>query len=387
VLALGAANSPAYAQTPGTGGPISLGELFTALDSVELKPGAESQFRDAARRALAAWDALAPGQCPKPRFKITVVKGDDLFQVALAQARRDVLLGLLSFADKQKFLYVHDIEGTASDVVIDASVADTAPPTIVAAPMSGTKVRVGQRLTIAATATEPSTGWQAGVKHIHIEDVARHTNLAYWDNPAAEPQPCGNAGLSHTEQGSYLVPNEPIARLRIKARDYHNPQQELLVEYPTGSWRGTIRATVKGNAYNDTAVVNYTVAEGPERKLTGRGHVTVQSGPNHAGDCTYTRTITPSQFEVEITGSREGDNLELKVSREGSSTWVFTAQCRGCGSGTGPPANHPFNPLASILSDPRIRIWARDGERASLPPRATGEMTWTGAITIEHVPY
>jgi len=390
-LALGGIGpaAPAFGQTtPGTAGPVSLGDLFTSPDSVELKPGAEQAFKDAARSAL---DSLPLGQCPKPGLTITVVKGDDLFQQALADARRDVLLARLPFGDRQKFTYVPDINGTTSNVEINASLADTAPPTITVDPPTGTKVKVGQRLTITATATEPTPtekqprpGWQAGIRQIQIEDLARHTGVAFWNNPAPTPRPCDHTDLTKQVTGSYVVPNEPVARLKITARDYHNPQQTLSVEYPTGDWYGKIKATIKGGAYNDSAEINYALSQDPEGTLTGRGRVVVTSGPNTAGDCTYNRTVTPKEFDVEITGSREGDNLRLDLSLQGQSTWMFTSRCiRGGGSGTGPPGHMPFNALASIISNPRIRIRARDGAQAELPPPPHPDAIHTRTGTIE----
>ena len=99
MLAVGGVNSittigTAFAQTPGTAGPVSLGDLF-GPDSVDLKPGAEKNFRDAVRKAQAEGDALTPGQCPKPMITVTVSKGDDLFQRALAEAQREKLKALL----------------------------------------------------------------------------------------------------------------------------------------------------------------------------------------------------------------------------------------------------------------------------------------------------
>jgi len=80
VLAMGGVSSLApigfaFAQTPGTAGPVSLGDLFTGPDTMDLKLGAEKNFRDAVRKAQAARDALAPGQCPKPKITVTVPGG------------------------------------------------------------------------------------------------------------------------------------------------------------------------------------------------------------------------------------------------------------------------------------------------------------------------
>jgi hypothetical protein len=150
--------------------------IFTGPDTIDLKPGAGTYFTEKVREAQTGWDALAPGQCPKPKITVTVPKGDELNQQALSAARRDALKALLG-RDADKFLFVENFRGTTSNVEIDASVTDTAPPTITVVPPSSKKVKNGERLTIKITATEPSPGWQAGVKQIKIEDLDRHTNL------------------------------------------------------------------------------------------------------------------------------------------------------------------------------------------------------------------
>jgi hypothetical protein len=305
VLVLGAigASMPVFAQTtPATAGPVSLGQLFeadTGPDMVKLKPGADTTFKDAVRNAVAAWDDLSPGQCPRPRITLSVPKDDDLFQQALAAARRDVLIALLAPRDANKFAFLLNVEGPASNVEIDASVADTAAPTITVDPPSGTRVKNGQRLTIKVTATEPPTGWQAGVRQIQIEDLDRHTNLEPWNNPVPSPRPCGNAGLEWTIERRYEVPADvPVARLKIKARDYHNPQQELLVEYPTGDWTGTFM-------WDSTSTHRVTARADIVLNHDGRGNLTgTMAGvhelhaPTSAG-C----PVTPNRFRISLVGS------------------------------------------------------------------------------------
>ena len=260
------------AQTPGTAGPVSLGDLFGGDNNIDLKPGAGKYFTDKVREALAAWDALAPGQCPKPKITVTVLKGDDLWQSSIASVQRDVLKALLG-RDADKFFFVPNIAGTTGNVEIDASVADTAPPTITVTPPSGTKVKNGQRLTIRVTATEPSTGWHAGVKQIQIEDLDRHTNLAPWDNPAPAPRPCGHTDLTKTIERSYTVPPDvPVAHLKITARDYHNPQPAVLVEYPTGDWYGTFEVTTHSVVSGVTLTITDTMVIALE--YDGRGSLT-----------------------------------------------------------------------------------------------------------------
>jgi hypothetical protein len=310
ILAIGGVSSftptgAVLAQSPGTAGPVSLGDLFTKPDSTELKPGAGNTFSNAVRNARAAGDALAPGQCPKPKITVSVPKGDDLFQEALVAARRDVLKALLG-RDADRFQFVENFAGTTSNVEIDASVADTAPPTITVSAPSGTKVRNGQRRTITVTATEPSTGWQAGVKQIQIEDLDRRTHLEPWDNPAPAPRPCSNAGLTQTISRSYVVPPDVlVARLKITVRDYHNPQHAVLVEYPIGDWYGTFETSedsvVRGvrTTIKDTLdiVLEHDGKGNLEGTLAGNRHFK-QNMP----DCPWEITV-PNKLRGKLLGS------------------------------------------------------------------------------------
>ena len=348
-LAIGGVSSFAptgavLAQTPGTAGPVSLGDLFAAPDSPELKPGADKTFRDAARKTQAAWDALAPGQCPKPKITVSVPKGNDLFQEALAFARRDILKARLG-GDADKFNFVVNSAGATNNVEIDTSVADTEPPTITVTPPSGTKVKNGQRLTISVTAAEPTNGWQAGVKQIQIEDLDRHTNLAPWDNPAPAPRPCGNAGLTHTIERSYVVPpNVPVAHLKITARDYHNPQQVVLVEYPTGDWHGRIDWWIPAPSSRVWGRLDLTFDYDGKGNLTGRmaGDSYVKS-PARGEFCGMT-TQTPAKLSAKLVGQyTPGRNtMSLRVAEPYAEQGQFSMCAIGPGGGPLRMSGQPF---------------------------------------------
>ena len=223
---------------------------------------------------------------------------------------------------------MYKTERTTNNVAIDTSVADTAPPTITVAPPSGTKVKNGQRLTIRVTATEPSIGWQAGVKQIQIEDLDRHTNLAPWDNPAPAPRPCGNTGLTHTIERNYVVPPDvPVAHLKITARDYHNPQQALLVEYPTGDWYGwvtwseTVRnvPTIKPSRY--WGRLDFTVNYDGRGNLTGRmvgiedfETSNTRESVARGGLLCEAKTNKPTHLEVPLLGQYTAGRNTISLS-------------------------------------------------------------------------
>lgn len=73
---------------------------------------------------------------------------------------------------------------------------DEEPPRITeVTPLSGTKVRPGQRMTIKVTASEAyadgNQGWQGGVKSIRVQDLTSHSDLPPWTNDNPRQQPCG----------------------------------------------------------------------------------------------------------------------------------------------------------------------------------------------------
>ncbi len=350
MLAIGGVSSftptgAVLAQIPGTAGPVSLGELFTGPGSPELKPDAEKNFRDAVRKTQAAWDALAPGQCPKPKITVTAPSGDDpLLQRALAAARRDTLKVLLG-RDADKFLFVDNVAGTTGNVEIDTSVADAAPPTITVTPPSGTKVKNGQRLTISVTAAEPTNGWQAGVKQIQIEDLDRSTNLAPWDNPAPAPRPCGNTGLTQTIERSYVVPPDvPVARLKITARDYHNPQHVVLVEYPTGDWHGRIEWQILNPNSRLWGRLDLSFDHDGKGNLSGRmaGDSYVES-PARGEFCGMT-TQTPAKLSANLVGQyTPGRNtMSLRVADPRAEQGQFSMCAIGPGGGPLRMSGQPF---------------------------------------------
>jgi hypothetical protein len=389
VLAIGGVSSftptgAVLAQTPGTAGPVSLGDLFTGPNTAELKPGAGSTFTDAVRNARAAGDALAPGQCPKPKITVTVPKGDDLFQQALVAARRDALKALLG-RDADRFQFVENFVGTTSNVEIDTSVADTAPPTITVTPPSGTKVRNGQRRTITVTATEPSTGWQAGVKQIQIEDLDRHTHLEPWDNPVPAPRPCSNAGLTQTIARSYVVPPDVlVAHLKITVRDYHNPQHAVLVEYPTGDWYGTLEfssdSVIRGvrTTIKDTMdiVLEHDGKGNLEGTLAGNRSFNQQGSPN----CNWTTTI-PNKLRGKLLGSYTPSAKAMSIRLVEPVVAPMTKKdCPRGGYIISGYSIHEWPPFKNALSSPRA---AGDGTfRFSFEETTTGPVTNRISLTL-----
>lgn len=357
--------SESLAQQAQSAGPVSLGELFDTSEdptsSIFLAKGAGDRFRQAVQKARAAWDSRAPGQCPRPRIVVTVIKGDPIFQAAVAGARVDNLRAVLG-RDADSFTFVTNHEGSTSNVEIDTSVEDIAPPTITVSPPSGHKVRNGQRLRVTVTATEPSTGWQAGIRQVQIEDVDRATNYPPWNNPAPTPAPCANAGLTRTVEIDYQVPdNVLIGRLKITARDYHSPQQAIVVEYPTGDWQGRLRwkarqtgAGTLGEFWGEMEIVLDHDGKGNlEGRLTGTQNQFI------GGPC-QSKTATPGRLTARLTGSYTASAKKMSINLVNPQ---FTPpQIPPCKYGGQPP-----------MAAPSVHTWPQFNDVLRNPvPRAGG---------------
>ena len=154
-----------FAQTPGTAGPLTF-DLFTG-DSVDLNPKEAQRFADAARKAQ------APGECPLGKFTVFVPKGDDNFQKALGNARRDAVLGFLNRQGitPSRFFAEVTVGGTQNNVQLDLNAArdDTLPTLDVTwTPPKGSKVKAKQRITARAVARDDTNRWQSGINTIDL---------------------------------------------------------------------------------------------------------------------------------------------------------------------------------------------------------------------------
>jgi hypothetical protein len=333
--------------------PIWSGDPFDS-DLDTFRSGGAQDFGNGVRKARAAWDRLAPGQCPKPTIIVTTKKGDDLFQKALAEARVQTLTQLLG-GDASRFRFEARNDGSKDTVDIDTSVTDTKQPTVLVDPPSGTKVKKGEKLKIKVTATEPDEGWQAGIKQIQIEDLDRHTHLSPWDNPSAAPQPCGHTDLTKTVERDYQVPDVPVARLKVKARDYHNQPTEITVRYPTASvtggmgWGVPIRhANANGRQWGNVAItLDYDSEGNVTGTLSGEEFVEVTSA------CSM-RTVTPVRHLGKLTGqyTPSQNRLSFQIEDAGSKqgTYLMSGPC---------PAG-PYAWGAGWLADPKVQQHLRD---------------------------
>ena len=308
VLAIGgvsslAPGSAAFAQTAGTAGPVSLGELFDGEDSVDLTPDGIRKLRDAAQKAR------DQGNCPKGTFTVVVKKGDDLFQEALAAARRDAMTPILG-DQARNFVFEIDFKGVKNDVRVDYGVPrDTIPPAlnVTWTPPKGTKVRVGTRITAKAMARDDANRWQSGIKTIDL-DVQGGGQFGFGDYPRP-PQTCESPPPAQTLDGVYTVPANPppIVRLRARASDFAGHFAQDIAEFPTGDWYGTFGWTSvcdspSGHGAKVRGVGDLTLDHDGRGNLTGTLAGTTPEGLPTGPGCSA-KVVAPGTFSAKLVGS------------------------------------------------------------------------------------
>ena len=361
-------------------------KIFKGPMSPELQPGAAETLKDVVKQAQ-----QGRGQCPID-VDVSVVTfsatEERLLIDALGQARRDAVKAVLESLGPSVTVNASSQTALANIVSITAKPAnrDNEPPSLSVTwtPPKGSIVKAGDRIKVDATARDDANRFQTGVAEIEFLVLPQNQLFGFHQWPQ-RPMRCEDVPPAHHTSQDYVVPNNPppVVRLAVHAKDFAGHDVYQLAEFPTGKWHGRIETHIKGSVYNDRAIIEFAIDEANDGAITGRGHVTLASRPIDDGNCTWTRTITPNAFDVGITGSREGDNLRLDLSREGRSNWQFTSQCRrGGGSGSGPPGSSPYNALASFHAImPHIRVPAREGG-TNRHEQSQGNITADATITI-----
>ena len=366
------ASGAAIAQTPETAGPVSLNELFQGEDSVDLTPDGAQKVRDAAQKAR------AQGTCPRGTFTVVLKKGDDLFQQALANARRDTILPILG-DQARNFVFETDINGAKNDVRVSyGAPRDNISPTLEVtwSPPKNTKVSHGRRITAKATARDDVNRWQSGIKTIDF-DVQGGGQFGFQDYPQP-PQNCENAPPPQTSDGVYTVPNPepPIVRLRARTGDFVGHSAQDIAEFPTGDWFGKITKQANGGGHNHTVTIDYTFDVDRSGTIKARAYARIATQPAQIPGCTLTWTYSPSELAIPISGRREGDNFEITI-QAGETTDHIKSQCTAS-TGSNTFRTPGINPTS--FGQTKFSVPARDGEKHTATISA-GEPPWGVKMT------
>lgn len=348
-------------------------DLFSG-DSVDVDPVEARKLADEARKAL------TPGDCPVGRLTVFAGEGDNLFQEALAKARRDKVLLYLDGQgiDASRFFAntkVFGAEENSTDVQLEYGLPDRIPPQInvTSTPEKGKKVTPNQRITVKAIARDDVGSWQSGVKTIDLE--AEGGQLFGFED---YPQSCDSPPPPQTLDGVYVVPANPppVVRLRAVAKDFAGNRSELAAEFPTGDWYGSLKFSSEGVVRGVTTtitdhmdiVLDYDGQGNLTGSLVGNRSFTVQNHP----DCNWAVTI-PSKLRGKLVGSyTPGANV---MSIQLIEPEVAPAPRKNC------PGGGYIHSGGSIHDDSNF-------ESALRSPSATGagkfqsDVTWmTGPIT------
>jgi len=351
VLAIGGAGSlspigAVFAQTPGTAGPVSLGDLFKPNDSVDLRDGAEGKLRDAAAQTL-----NPRGCAQKAKFKVTVKPGDPLFQAALAQARRDALKALLADSALSSRLEFSGEIGIKDDVQVDYDrMPDREKPKLhtSSVPPKGSKVKPGGLIKVTMVARDDATTWQTGIQSIQL--IAQNPGGdalvgAQGYSPVIRPN-CEGRPEPRTLVLTYEVPRNPppVVRLRAIAEDFANHHDTDIGEFPTGDWYGTIDWRIPFPAGRMWGRLDLTFDYDGRGNLTGRiaGDDHVETQPS--GEFCGMTTQTPSKLSANLAGQyTPGRNtMSLRVADPQIEQGQFSMCAIGPGGGPLRMSGMPF---------------------------------------------
>jgi hypothetical protein len=251
----------------------TLFNVFPDADSVEPAP------KELARLAGAIRQAKVPRECPLGELTIYTPKGNDTFQQALSDARRDAVLAALErlglgVAGR---LFVNEVQGSAGKFDVGYSGArDDKPPTLTTTsqPKKGSKVKAGQTITVTMVARDDADHLQTGIESIRLiplsdggRDVAP-TPMRY--GPCSDPR-------EKRVVATYVVPDNPppVLRLRACAWDHANNQDCDVAEFPTQeTWAGSYRLErdeLRGPCSAVTSEAKFTIQVAGDGEVSGNG--------------------------------------------------------------------------------------------------------------------
>lgn len=227
--------TPAIAQQAQTANIFTF-DLFTGDSVADLDPDEARKLLDAARQAQ------VPGDCPLGRITVLMPKGHVEFQMAMGNARRDVVLQLLNVNGIDPSRFFADVriiggENTGNDAQLEYTPPDKEPPrlNVTSTPEKGKKVRANERITVRAIARDDANPWQTGIMSIDLTAEGGGP-FGFQDYALA----CDRPSPPRTLQGVYTVPANPppLVRLRATAKDFAGNEIDLLADFPTGDWYG-----------------------------------------------------------------------------------------------------------------------------------------------------
>lgn len=359
---------------------------FFEGDSVAVNAGALARLADTMRRAK------VPDGCPLGRLRIRVAEGDPLFQEALAQARRDAILGRLNqmgIPVAGRLFVETSMFGTAEgDDATYEIPTDRTPPTLQtnSTPPKGSKVSPGQRIVVRMVARDDAARWQTGVKTIQlVADSDGGRFIASENYPA-----CSEPNEKRVE-ATYVVPANPppVVRLSAIAEDHAGNKSEIdRAEFPTGDFHGTMTYPAGQPPHQTETRADIVLDHDGRGNLRGTmvGETRLVDASTAPG-C-FTTTVRPHRFRVALVGSyTEGRSIKVFIGDIEDTPMVVNNRCPTYNTtdpvpqmgfknyvGLGWYAQQPFLGTPSPLGDGEV---LPDGTRLYKHTNVTGTMTVT----------
>ncbi len=261
VLAIASLTLPssALAQIAENPDPISLGDLFTSEDSVDLTPDATLILQGAALLGQ------AEGNCPKGTITIVVAATDDpLFQEALVRARLEIVEQALGdHALDWRLETIHD--GFANEVKVQYGRSDQEPPRldVVWTPPQGSEVAPGDTITATIVANDDFDTFQTGIASI---SMAAGNDTPFGHEYPQPPENCQPMTPEQQMEGFYVVPDPAPAQvnMRATAKDFAGNEIDLLAAFPVRRepcasgvyWNGWIHGSWDSGTFKETAIAD-----------------------------------------------------------------------------------------------------------------------------------
>jgi hypothetical protein len=138
-------------------------------------------------------------------------------------------------------------------------------------------------------------------------------------------------------------------------------------ENPNRRWTATIVKQVNGGGHNHRITIDAVFEVDPQGKINGRARARVTTSAGEVPGCRFLWTYSPSEFDMPVSGHRDGEQLEI-VLEPGPVTATVQSSCSGSQSGT-----IQLNP--AIYATTRYVVPARDGANDTVE-RFQGAQPW-----------
>jgi hypothetical protein len=109
-------------------------------------------------------------------------------------------------------------------------------------------------------------------------------------------------------------------------------------QFPTGDWHGTIKKTVKGGGHNHTINIDYAFEIERSGTIKGRSRAKIATEAGEVPGCTILWTYSPSEFDIPLSGRRDGENFEIEIE-PGTTAATIRSVAGGCVTGGGQTSN------------------------------------------------